>query len=194
MYTDWDDVTTVYQDSVSTATETPFDYEEATEIQTTTDLTTSLVYETTTVTPTIELSDLPRSTVYAACGADNFASVIAGYGIVGISVEPRERSGVSAPQYPAADSAQSWCEACMSQTDVTCAGSVRLLNLCFFITITDQCKGSEAFISFDVSRDREFSPDASWLLSNSACGQQVWSGRYCDQFSGNCDVVPAPTA
>jgi hypothetical protein len=82
----------------------------------------------------------------------------------------------------------------MSQTDVTCAGSVWLQNLCFFITITDQCNGSEAFISFDVNRDRGVSPDATWLLSNGACGQQVWSGRYCDQFSGNCDVNPAPTA
>jgi hypothetical protein len=188
---DFHNVTTAYQDSVSTTTEISFAYEETTKIQITTDLTTSLVYETTTATPTYEL---PQSTAYAACGADNIIGGIAGYGIVGISVEPLDRSGVSAPQYPAVDSARSCCEACISQTDVTCAGSVWLQNLCFFITITDQCNGSEAFISFDLSRDREVSPDATWLLLNGACGQQVWSGRYCDQFSGNCDFNPAPTA
>ena len=189
-------VTTVFEDSVSTTTQTPVDYEETTEIQVTTDLSTSLVYETTTITPTYEL---PRSTEYAACGADNFIGGIAGYGVVDLHLQPPDRSGVTTPQIPGVDSALSCCEACMSQTDRTCAGSVWLQNLCVFIVNTEKCDGSEAMISFDVSR--EVSANDGVLLSNGACGQQVWSGRYCNGFGG-CDpdptpsefsVVPAPT-
>ena len=48
--------TTTFVDTVSTTTETPVGYEETTESKATTELTTSLFYETTTVTPTTELS------------------------------------------------------------------------------------------------------------------------------------------
>ena len=185
-------ITTVFQDNISTTTETPIAYEETTEIETITESTTSLLYETTTVTPTTELSELPRSTVYAACSADNFIGGIAGYGIVSLNLQPRDRAGVTTPQFPA-DSALSCCEACVSQTDRTCVGSVWLQNTCFFIANTDQCDGSEAMISFDLSRDREVSANEGLLLSNGACGQQVWSRRYCDQLSGNCIDDPAPT-
>lgn len=187
---DFVSITTVYQDSVSTTTETPFAHEETTEIQVTTDFTTSSVYETTTMTPIYEL---PRSTVYAACGADNFVSGIAGYGIVGLNRLPADRSGITTPQGPEVDSARSCCEACMSQTDSRCAGSVWLQSMCFFISNSEECNGGEAMVSFDLSSDHESRPIEGLLLSNGACGQQVWSGRYCDQVSGNCDVEPAPT-
>lgn len=198
--TDYYYATTTFEDTVSTTTETPVDYEETTEMQAFTESTTSLFYETTTVTPTIELSELPRSTAYAACGADNFIGGIAGHGIVGVSLEPRDRSGVTTPQFTA-DSPRSCCEACVSQTDTPCVGSVWFLDMCFFIVNTEQCDGSEAMISFDLSRDREVLANEGMILSNGACGQQVWSGRYCDEFSGNCDgadptpseLSPAPT-
>jgi len=198
--TDYYYPTTTFEDTVSTATETPVDHEETTEIQAFTESTTTLFYETTTVTPTIELSELPRSTAYAACGADNFIGGIAGHGIVGVSLEPRDRSGVTTHQFTA-DSPRSCCEACVSQTDTPCVGSVWFLDMCFFIVNTEQCDGSEAMISFDLSRDREVLANEGMILSNGACGQQVWSRRYCDEFSGNCDgadptpseLSPAPT-
>lgn len=118
--TDYYYATTTFEDIVSTTTETPVDSEETTEIQAFTESTTTLFYETTTVTPTYEL---PRSTAYAACGADNFIGGIAGYGIVGLNREPLDRSGINTPIFPA-DSARSCCEACASQTDISCAGSV----------------------------------------------------------------------
>ena len=188
--TNYGNVTITYEDFVSTVTEFPVAYEETTEIKAITDLSTSLVYETTTVTPT---SELPRSTVYAACGADNFLGGIAGYGFVSLNVEPRDRTDVTTPQFPAANSARSCCEACVSQTDRTCAGSVWLQNMCFFISSTEQCDGSKAMISFDLSRDRGVTPNDQLLLSNGACGQQVWLGRYCDGLSGNCAAEPEPS-
>lgn len=110
--TDYYYATTTFEYTVSTTTETPIDYEDTTEIKVFTDLTNSLFYETTTVTPATELSELPRSTAYAACGADNFIGGIAAYGIVGISLKPRDRGGVTTPQFTA-DSPQSCCEACV---------------------------------------------------------------------------------
>ena len=131
--------------------------------------------------------------MYAACGADNFIGGIAGYRIVSLNLLPRDRTGVTTPQFPA-DSALSCCEACVSQTDRTCVGSVWFLDMCFFIVNTEQCDGSEAMISFDLSRDREVLANEGMILSNGACGQQVWSGRYCDQLSGNCDGAdPTPS-
>lgn len=186
--TDYGTYTIVYEDTVSTETEFPVDYEATTEIKAITDLTTSLVYEMTTVTPTY---DLPRSTVYAACGADNFLGGIAGYGIVGLHLEPRDRTGVTTPTFPA-DSARTCCEACFSQTDRTCAGSVWLAGTCFFVRNDEQCDGTEAMISFDLSRTREVTPNDQLLLSNGACGQEVWSGRYYDQSLGDYGD-PAPT-
>lgn len=192
--TDYGISTTIFQDSVSTATEFPVVYEETTETVTITDTATSLAYETKTVTPTYELSELPCPTTYAACGANNFISGIGGYEIVSINPQPLDRSGISAVPMQMFGSPQSCCEACVSQIERTCAGSVWFQNTCFFILTADSCNGSEAVISFDVSRGREVAAEEGMLLSNGAYGQQVWSGRYCDQFSSNCAVDPAASS
>ena len=192
-WTYWNVYTTIFQDIVSTATEFPVDYEEATEIVAITETATSLTYETTTVTPTYELSELPRPTTYAACGANNIIGGIGGYGIVSIDAQPRGRSGISTVLMEAYRSPQSCCEACVSQIERTCAGSVWGSDICFFILTADSCNGSEAVISFDVSRGGEVAANEGYLLSNGACGQQVWSGRYCD-LSGNCAVDPAASS
>lgn len=73
--------------------------------------------------------------------------------------------------------------------------------MCFFIVNTKQCDGSEAMISFDLSRDREVLANEGMILSNGVCGREAWSGRCCDRFSGNCggddptpsELSPAPT-
>ena len=182
-------VATITESTVSTKTEVPVLYEETTETVATTNIATSLVYETKTVTPTYELSDLPRSTVHAACVADNMIGGIAGYGIVNISPRPIDRNDISAPPQQAR-SPQSCCEACISQSEGTCAGSVWFRNTCFFIIKPSQCDGSDAVISFDLSRGRQYAAFEGMLLSNGACGQQVWSGNYCDFFGENCAVDP----
>jgi hypothetical protein len=178
--------------SFETTTETLVPYEDVTETVAITETETSLVYETTTVTLTYELTDLPRSTVYAACGADNIIGGIASYGIVQVAPKPMNRQDVSAIKVQAS-SAQSCCEACISQIERTCAGSVWWQNACYFILVSSQCSGSQEVIAFDASRGREFSAFEDVVMSNGACGQQVWSGLYCDRYDNNCVTDPAAT-
>jgi hypothetical protein len=173
-----------------TITEFQVPYADVVETVAITETETSSIYETTTVTPTYERTDLPRSTVYAACGADNIIGGIADYGVVQVAPTPIDRTDISATQVPEASSAQSCCEACVSQTERTCAGSVWWQNVCYFILVSSQCSGSEEVIAFDVSRDREFSAFGDMVMSNGACGQQVWSGRYCDRYDNNCVTDP----
>lgn len=175
-------------------TETHVAKEEVTETLVTTDLATSLIYETTTVTPTQELSDLPRSTVYAACAADNIIGGIGGYGIVAVRPRPISRPNTVAIPIPQALSIQSCCEACILETERSCSGSVWFQNSCFHI-ITDQCNGSEAVNNFYLSVGRRYAEFEGMILSNGLCGQQMWSGDYCEEYDSNCGVdPPAPPA
>ena len=172
--------------SFETTTVTAVPYADVVETVAITETETSSIYETTTVTPTYEGTDLPRSTEYAVCGADNIIGGIANYDIANVNARPTDRSGLSTPPDYTASSPQSCCEACASQTEETCTGSVWYRNTCFFVIYTGQCNGSEEFISFDLSRNRSAFDEMGMVLSNSACGQHVWSGRYCNENGRNC--------
>lgn len=177
-------IVTSTQNGTSTTTEFPNPYEETTETVTITDLVTSPTSETTTITPTYESSELPRPTVYAACGSDNIIGGIQGYGIVGVEILPGKTNVVA--EIVPNSSHQTCCEACVTEATRVCTGSVWLQNECYHIFSGDQCNGAAEVIGFYLSRDRELATSEGMLLSNGVCGQQVWLGKYCSTLGAYC--------
>lgn len=167
----WDgSFTTLTQDVVLTTTESQA-YEDTTETLTTTETATLQAFETTTVTPTIEL---PQSTAYAACAnPDNFISGIQGFGIMNLNVLAG-RTGIDS-DIVAASSPQSCCEACVGETTRVCSSSISFYDACFRI-LSNQCNGAQADMGFDVSRSFEPASHGSMIISNGVCGQEIFSG------------------
>jgi hypothetical protein len=183
--------TTVTESFVSTTTATQYStaYEETTTTIPVTETITSQIVETTTETPTVEATDQPRPTVYAACGPDNIIGGIRNHGIVNINPLPFNRFFLTI-QPEQATGPESCCETCILDAAEICAASFWEQGSCYHvIRRNSQCNGGEAINAFDLSSNAAFD-SRDLVVSNGVCGQQVWSGKYCDVNGLNCAAPP----
>lgn len=172
---------TLTTELTSTSTELPEPalvtvFEDTTETLEVTEIETATIQATTILTPTLELS---RATAFAACSPDNMIGGIGGRAIVNAAIDKDEYQNV-VEGLGAGYSFQSCCEACWLRANEFCYGSVVWNGACY-VLLADQCDVSREWAYFATYLvDQNIAPFSAsgMVVSNGACGQQVWDENY----------------